>query len=170
MADFDYTDLFPLGEDTTEYEHLGSDGVEVVDLAGTEFLRVSDEALRELTATAIRNISHLLRSSHLQQLANILDDPEASANDRFVARELLVNANIAAGFVLPGHQLDHLARGLGRLMQQQHRRAAAGAPVMHLARPPAAVDGDEMARHGCGHDAQLTAPRCPRLAARRASA
>ncbi len=104
MTDFDYTDLLPLGEDDTDYEFLGSDGVEAIDLGGHEFVRVSDEAIRELSATAIRNISHLLRSSHLAQLSSILDDPEASANDRFVARELLENANIASGFILPGCQ------------------------------------------------------------------
>ncbi len=105
MADFTYTDLLPRGaDDQTPYRLLTSDGVETVDLGGTSFLRVSDEAIRLLTATAIRDISHLLRPGHLQQLANILDDPEASANDRFVATELLQNANIAAGFVLPGCQ------------------------------------------------------------------
>ncbi len=104
MADFSYTDVFPLGEDTTDYRFLGNEGVEVIDLGGTEFLKVSDEALRNLTATAIKDISHLLRTSHLQQLANILDDSEASANDKFVATELLQNANIASGFVLPGCQ------------------------------------------------------------------
>ncbi len=104
MADFDFTDLLPLGEDTTPYRKLTSDGVEVVDLGGTEFLKVSNEAIRALTAEAIRDISHLLRPGHLQQLANILDDPEASANDKFVATELLQNANIASGFVLPGCQ------------------------------------------------------------------
>ena len=104
MAEFDYTDLLPVGADTTTYEHLGTEGVEVVDLGGREFIQVSTATLRSLSALAIRNISHLLRSSHLQQLANILSDPEASANDRFVATELLENASIAAGFVLPGCQ------------------------------------------------------------------
>ncbi len=105
MAEFEYTELFPLGDDTTtEYRFLGNDGVETVDLGGTTFLRVSDDALRSLTGTAIRDISHLLRTSHLTQLRSILDDPEASSNDVFVATELLRNANIAAGFVLPGCQ------------------------------------------------------------------
>ncbi len=104
MADFSFTDLLPLGEDETPYRLLTTDGVEAVDLGGSTFLRVSNEAIRQLTATAIRDISHLLRPGHLQQLANILDDPEASANDRFVATELLQNANIASGFVLPGCQ------------------------------------------------------------------
>ena len=105
MADFTYTPLLPLGEDTTTpYRKLTTDGVEQVDLGGTSFLRVSDEAIRLLSAEAIKDISHLLRPGHLQQLADILDDPEASANDRFVSTELLRNANIAAGFVLPGCQ------------------------------------------------------------------
>jgi len=104
MPEFSFEDLLPLGHDSTEYRLLTTEGVEQVDLGGTTFLRVSDEALRLLSATAIRDISHLLRSGHLQQLRNILDDPEASANDRFVATELLHNANIAAGMVLPGCQ------------------------------------------------------------------
>ncbi len=102
--DFAFTDLLPLGEDTTPYRLLTTDGVEEVDLGGTTFLKVSNEAIRMLSAEAIKDISHLLRPGHLQQLGNILNDPEASANDRFVATELLQNACIAAGFVLPGCQ------------------------------------------------------------------
>ena len=102
--DFTFADLLPLGEDTTPYRLLTTDGVEEIDLGGRTFLQVSDEALRALSAEAIRDISHLLRPGHLQQLRAILDDPEASANDRFVATELLKNASIAAGFVLPGCQ------------------------------------------------------------------
>ncbi len=102
--DFAFTDLLPLGEDTTPYRLLTTDGVEEVDLGGTTFLKVSNEAIRMLSAEAIKDISHLLRPGHLQQLGNILSDPEASANDRFVATELLQNACIAAGFVLPGCQ------------------------------------------------------------------
>ncbi|MEM9135380.1 MAG: fumarate hydratase [Actinomycetota bacterium] len=104
MAEFSFTDLLPLGEDSTPYRLLTTEGVEQVDLGGTGFLKVTDEALRLLSAEAIKDISHLLRPGHLQQLADILDDPEASANDRFVATELLQNANIASGFVLPGCQ------------------------------------------------------------------
>ena len=102
--EFSYTDLLPLGEDTTSYRLLTTEGVEEVDLGGTSFLKVGDEALRMLSAEAIRDISHLLRPGHLQQLRNIIDDPEASSNDRFVATELLQNACIASGFVLPGCQ------------------------------------------------------------------
>jgi len=99
-----FQDLLPLGTDETQYDLLTSEGVEVVELGDRSFLHVSDDALRLLSSTAIRNISHLLRASHLQQLSNIIKDPEASANDRFVASELLQNANIASGFVLPGCQ------------------------------------------------------------------
>ncbi len=102
--DFSFTDLLPLGEDTTPYRLLTTDGVDEVELGDRTFLHVDDEAMRLLSAEAIRDISHLLRPGHLQQLADILDDPEASANDRFVATELLKNASIAAGFVLPGCQ------------------------------------------------------------------
>ncbi len=104
QPDFTYTDLLPLGPDSTTYRLLTTEGVEEVQLGDQRFLQVTNEALRQLSATAIKDISHLLRTSHLQQLASILDDPEASANDRFVATELLQNANIAAGFVLPGCQ------------------------------------------------------------------
>jgi fumarate hydratase class I len=104
MSDFSYQDLFPLGPDTTTYRKLTSDHVSTFEAAGRTFLQVEPEAIRLLTAEAIRDISHLLRPGHLQQLRNILDDPEASANDRFVALDLLKNACIAAGFVLPGCQ------------------------------------------------------------------
>jgi len=118
MAEFEYTEMFPLGDDPTEYRFLGSDGVETIDLGGTSFLKVSDDAIRSLTSTAIRDISHLLRTSHLEQLAKILDDPEASSNDVFVATELLKNANIAAGFILPGCQDTGTAIVKGKKGQQ----------------------------------------------------
>ena len=101
MAEFVYSPMVPLGPDDTEYRLLTSDGVEQVELGGENFLRVSDEALRLVSFQAIADIQHLLRPGHLQQLRNILDDPEASPNDRFVALDLLKNANIAAGGVLP---------------------------------------------------------------------
>ncbi len=105
MADFAYTELLPKGPDTTtEYRLLTTDHVSTVELGGRRFLQIDPEALRLLTSTAMRDIAHLLRSGHLAQLAAILDDPEASDNDRFVATELLRNANIAAGGVLPGCQ------------------------------------------------------------------
>ena len=107
-AKFNFTDLLPLTSDpytTTNFRKLSEEGVKVVEGPhGKEFLEVSNEAIRLLTATAMRDIAHLLRPEHLAQVAAILDDPEASTNDRFVATELLQNACIAAGGVLPSCQ------------------------------------------------------------------
>lgn len=101
MPDFAFTEILPLGADTTEYRLVSTEGVSQVETPLGTFLKVEPEALTLLTQTAMRDIAHLLRSGHLQQLANILEDPEASANDRFVALDLLKNASIAAGGVLP---------------------------------------------------------------------
>jgi fumarate hydratase, class I len=101
VPEFAFTELLPLGDDPTPYRLLTTDGVRVVDGAGRRFLEVDGEALRLLARTAMRDIAHLLRPGHLRQLRRILDDPEASPNDRFVALDLLKNANIAAGGVLP---------------------------------------------------------------------
>ncbi|MDT0214351.1 fumarate hydratase [Rothia sp. ARF10] len=102
MADFAYEDLLPVGADDTAYRLLTTEGVEVLDgPGGRRFLQVAPEALRLLSETAMHDIAHYLRPAHLQQLRNILDDPEASNNDKFVALDLLKNANIAAGGVLP---------------------------------------------------------------------
>ena len=118
MAEFAYTDLLPLGHDHTEWRLLTTDGVSTVQAAGRTFVQVEPEALRLLTATAMRDIAHLLRPGHLQQLANILQDPEASANDRFVALELLRNAAIAAEGVLPSCQDTGTAIVMGKRGQQ----------------------------------------------------
>ena len=99
--DFDFTELLPLGEDTTEYRLITTEGVETVDTSEGRFLKVDPSAIRRLTAEAMREIAHHLRSGHLAQLRAILDDPEASDNDRFVALDLLRNAAVAAGGVLP---------------------------------------------------------------------
>ena len=99
--DFTYSDLLPLGADTTKYRLVSKEGVSVIKLGDKEFLQVEPSALTLLTETAIHDISHYLRTEHLEQVAKILKDPEASANDRFVALDLLKNANIAAGGVLP---------------------------------------------------------------------
>ena len=104
MADFAFQDMFPLAHDHTPWRSLGTEGVGTDTFRGQRVLTVTPDAITLLTATAIRDISHLLRPGHLGQLANILGDSEASANDRFVARTLLHNANIAAGMVLPGCQ------------------------------------------------------------------
>ena len=99
--DFTYSDLLPLGADKTKYRLVSKEGVSVIKLGDREFLQVEPAALTLLTETAIHDISHYLRTQHLEQLAKILTDPEASANDRFVALDLLKNANIAAGGILP---------------------------------------------------------------------
>ncbi|HVS16483.1 MAG TPA: fumarate hydratase [Thermoanaerobaculia bacterium] len=104
MADFAYQPLFELGADDTPYRKLTDDGVAVVELDGREFLRVEPEVLRLVARTALDDVSHLLRPGHLRQLKAILDDPEASDNDRFVALELLINANIASNRELPSCQ------------------------------------------------------------------
>ncbi|WP_421111318.1 fumarate hydratase [Streptomyces sp. NEAU-S77] len=98
---FAYSDLLPLGEDTTPYRLVTSEGVSTFEADGRTFLKVEPEALRKLAAEAMHDISHYLRPDHLAQLRRILDDPEASPNDRFVALDLLKNANIAAAGVLP---------------------------------------------------------------------
>jgi len=111
---FSYSDLLPIGEDKTKYRNIGKDGVSVIKLGDREFLQVAPEALTLLTETAIHDISHYLRAEHLQQLANILKDPEASPNDRFVALDLLKNANISAGGILPMCQDTGTALVMGK--------------------------------------------------------
>src|SRR5271166_6376601 len=93
--------LFQLGPDATPYRKLTSEGVRVEEALGREVLVVEPEALRLIAEQAMIDINHLLRPGHLAQLAKILDDPEATANDKFVAYDLIKNANIAAGGVLP---------------------------------------------------------------------
>jgi fumarate hydratase class I len=111
---FSYSDLLPIGADKTKYRNIGKNGVSVIKLGDREFLQVSPEALTLLTETAIHDISHYLRAEHLQQLANILKDPEASPNDRFVALDLLKNANISAGGILPMCQDTGTALVMGK--------------------------------------------------------
>ncbi|MEV4102229.1 fumarate hydratase [Nonomuraea sp. NPDC049649] len=150
MADFDYTDLLPLGADDTEYRLITSEGVRTVEAAGRTFLEVDPEALRLLTETAIHDISHFLRPSHLAQLRKIIDDPESSGNDRFVALDLLKNASISAGGVLPmcqdtgtaivmgkrgrhvltdGRDAEHLSRGVYDAYTRLNLRYSQMAPL-----------------------------------------
>jgi fumarate hydratase, class I len=110
---FSYSDLLPIGKDKTKYRNIGKAGVSVIKLGDREFLQVAPEALTLLTETAIHDISHYLRAEHLQ-LANILKDPEASPNDRFVALDLLKNANISAGGILPMCQDTGTALVMGK--------------------------------------------------------
>lgn len=118
MPEFSYTDLLPLGPDTTQYRLVSDGGVTGRSAFGREFIEVEPEALTRLTAAAMQDIAHLLRPAHLQQLRSILDDPEASPNDRFVASDLLKNACIAAGGVLPMCQDTGTAIVMGKRGQQ----------------------------------------------------
>jgi len=114
MPNFSYSDLLPIGEDTTKYRLVTKEGVKVVKLGDKEFLQVEPSALEKLSAEAIHDINHYLRAEHLQQLTNIVKDPEGSPNDRFVAIDLLKNANIAAGGVLPMCQDTGTALVMGK--------------------------------------------------------
>ena len=116
--EFHYSDLLPIGPDETQYRFLGNEGVEVVAAAGRTFITVTPEAITKLTEEAIHDINHYLRPAHLQQLRNIIDDKDASANDRFVALDLLKNANISAGGILPMCQDTGTALVMGKKGQQ----------------------------------------------------
>jgi fumarate hydratase class I len=150
MPEFAYSDLLPTAPDETPYRLLTTEGVSTVSAAGREFLQVAPEALSLLAKTAMRDIAHLLRPAHLAQLRRILDDPEASPNDKFVALDLLKNANIAAGGVLPmcqdtgtaivmgkrgmsvltdGHDEEHLSRGIYDAYTQLNLRYSQLAPL-----------------------------------------
>jgi fumarate hydratase, class I len=118
MAEFSYTDMLPTGADETEYRLLTADGISVAKALGREFLQVEPEVLTELTAAAMHDIAHLLRPAHLRQLRSILDDPQASPNDKFVAGDLLKNACIAAGGILPMCQDTGTAIIMGKRGQQ----------------------------------------------------
>ena len=122
MTDFAYSPMFPLAADDTEYELVSNEHVTLAELDGETFLKIDPEALRLLAARAFTDISHLLRSSHLAQLRAILDDPEATRNDQFVALEMLKNAVVAADGLLPmcqdtgtaiisGYRGDHVLVG-----------------------------------------------------------
>jgi fumarate hydratase class I len=150
MAEFSFAELLPLGHDDTTYRKIADGGAVAKGPFGRDFLEVEPEALTLLSRTAFRDIAHLLRPSHLRQLRAILDDPEASPNDRYVARDLLQNANIAAGGVLPmcqdtgtaivmgkrgqqvltdGRDEEHLARGVYDAYTQLNLRYSQMAPL-----------------------------------------
>ncbi|ABK72215.1 fumarate hydratase [Mycolicibacterium smegmatis] len=146
----DYTPILPLGADTTDYRRLDIAGARTVHGAGREFLDVDPAAVEQLAFEAYRDVSHLLRSSHLRQVAAILEDPEASPNDRYVATELLRNANVASGGVFPmcqdtgtaivhawrgrhvltdGRDAEHLSLGIARAYRTLNLRYSQVAPV-----------------------------------------
>ncbi len=118
MPEFVYEDLLPLGKDETEYRFVSKEGVSTFQAEGKTFLTVSPDAIANLTEVAMHDINHYLRSSHLEQLAHILRDPESSPNDRFVALDLLKNANISAGGILPMCQDTGTALVMGKKGQR----------------------------------------------------
>lgn len=150
MTDFKYESLFQLGPDDTQYERLATKGVEEVQLGDHKFLKVAPEAIEALTERAYTDVSHLLRGKHLEKLGHILQDNEASDNDRFVATELLKNAVIAAEGVFPScqdtgtativafkgdhvltdsHDSESLSRGVFNTYQKKNLRYSQMAPL-----------------------------------------
>jgi fumarate hydratase, class I len=150
VPEFSYSELLPTGADETTYRRLSSDGVTNHASFGRKFLEVEPELLTVLTSAAMHDIAHLLRPAHLRQLRSILDDPDASPNDRYVARDLLKNACIAAGGVLPmcqdtgtaivmgkrgqhvltdGRDEEHIARGVYDAYTQLNLRYSQLAPL-----------------------------------------
>lgn len=118
MAEFKYQDMFQLGKDTTEYRLLSKEGISTVEIDGKTYLKISPESLTLLTQEALKDVSHLLRKTHLEMLQKILDDDEASENDKYVARNLLENAVIAAEMVLPSCQDTGTAVVMGKKGEQ----------------------------------------------------
>ncbi|MEE8435389.1 MAG: fumarate hydratase [bacterium] len=118
MTDIDFSTLYPLGEDKTEYRKLTGEHVSVGEFEGRPMLKVGREALVELARAALSDVNYLYRTGHLQSLRNILDDPEASDNDRYVALTLLKNAVISADRVLPSCQDTGTAKIYARKGQQ----------------------------------------------------
>jgi fumarate hydratase, class I len=150
MPEFQYQELLPLGHDDTPYRRLDAELVSTASFEGQRIVKVQSEALTLLAAEAMRDIAHLLRPSHLAQLRKILDDPEASDNDKFVALDLLKNASISAGGVLPmcqdtgtaivmakkgqqvwtsGNDEEALARGICQTYTQGNLRYSQLAPL-----------------------------------------
>lgn len=118
MVEFKYEEMFSLGEDTTEYRLLSKDHVSVTSFEGKELLKIEPEALTLLAETAFKDVAHLLRPSHLKKVAAILDDPEASENDKLVALEMLKNAVISAEMEFPLCQDTGTAIIMGKKGQQ----------------------------------------------------
>ena len=147
---FHYQDPFPLGPDLTEYEQISSSGISTAEFEGETILKVSSEALTHLANEASKAICFKLRTSHLKQVAAILDDPEASDNDRMVALMLLKNAEIASHGILPacqdtgtaivmakkgqnvrteGNDCEHISRGIHKTYTEENLRYSQSAPL-----------------------------------------
>ena len=122
MADFIYQEPFPIQEDKTKYRLLTKDYVKVVECDGRKILKVDPAGLELLSKAAYSDVSFYLRAAHLQKLRNILDDPEATDNDKFVAYTMLLNQCVAAEGELPGHRHGHLHCPQGRGCLDGRRR------------------------------------------------
>ena len=150
MAEFAYSPLLPLANDKTEYRQISSDFVSEIEIDGRSFLKIDPKGLELLAQTAFEDVSHLLRASHLKQVRAILDDDEATQNDRFVALEMLKNAVISADRVLPmcqdtgtalitatrgeqvltgGEDAQHLSKGIYNTYQTSNLRYSQLAPI-----------------------------------------
>ncbi|MCB9530377.1 MAG: fumarate hydratase [Myxococcales bacterium] len=150
MADFHYEKPFPLGPDTTRYRFLGDEGVSVVELGGQRFLQIEPSVLTRLAREALHDCSFYLRAAHQESVAAILSDPDATDNDRFVARTLLRNSVVAAKGILPicqdtgtavvfgkrghrvltdGHDEEHLSRGIWETYQTDNLRYSQVVPL-----------------------------------------
>jgi len=128
MPEFEFQEMFPQSKGDTPYRKLSSDGVEVDEYRGQRILRVDRQALTLLASEAMRDIAHLFRPGHLAQLRKVLDDPEATENDRFVARTMLQNACVSAGMVLPSCQDTGTAIIMGKKGQQVWTHSSDGTP------------------------------------------
>ena len=129
MEEYTHRELMPLGQDQTPYRLLTSDFVSTVEFEGQTIVKVAPEGLTMLADQAMRDASHLLRPGHLEQVRAIFDDPEASDNDRFVALDMLKNANIAAGGVLP------MCQDTGARPSSWAKKATACGPTAVMKRP-----------------------------------
>lgn len=150
MAEFKYTDILPSGDHNPEFRLVTTEGISTTTVDGRTFLTIEPEVFRKVAYEAIHDISHMLRTNHLEQLRRIIDDPEASPNDRFVALDLIKNANIAAGGVLPmcqdtgtaiisakrgsqilttGRDEEHLSHGIFDAYQKLNLRYSQLSPV-----------------------------------------
>ena len=158
---FLYSPMFPLAPEHTAWKALPVDGVRTVTCDGQTVLRIAPDALAELAFQAFRDVSHLLRPGHLAQFRAILDDPEASANDRFVALDLLKNANIAAGGVLPMCQDTGTAIVFGKKGQrvwvdgdEEEALSLGRPPHLHRDQPALFADGAAVDVRGGEHRQQ----------------
>ena len=175
---YKHTPLFPLGADTTTYRKISSDGVRVEKIMGRDMLVVSREALRALAEAAFMDINHLLRPAHLASLKSIVEDPEASDNDKFVAYDFLKNANIAAGGVLPmcqdtgtaiimgkkGRLVFTDGRRRGGAVGGRARRVSEEEPALFAGRAAVDVRGEEHRQQHAGAGRDLCRGRGERAA------